>query len=81
MTGAASGRGPKYVVIIDDVEHEWDRPRITVPELRALGSIPDGTEVLLIDLRSNTERVLAESEVVELKPGMGFSKKIRFKRG
>jgi hypothetical protein len=37
-------------------------------------------QAILID-KDNNERTLAAGEVVELKPGMGFSKKIRFKRG
>ena len=35
---------------------------------------------VLIDA-DNNELTLAPGEVVDLKPGMGFSKKVRFKRG
>lgn len=34
-----------------------------------------------INLEDNTERTLDEREVVELKPGHGFAKKVRYKRG
>lgn len=74
-------RGPKYTVIVDDVDHAWDKPTITVPKIRALGGIPAGTEVLEVNLQTNEERTLREDEVVRLKPGHGFGKKIKFKRG
>ena len=74
-------KGPKFVVNIEDVEHPWDRDTITVPELRTLGGIPVGTEVLVVDLKTNDERTLREDEIVELKPGQGFGRKVRFKRG
>jgi hypothetical protein len=79
MTKTAAG--PKYAVNIEDVDHEWDRDTITVPEIRALGGIPDGIEVIEVDLKTNDERTLAESDLVEIKPGQGFGRKIKFKRG
>lgn len=75
------GQGPKYTVTIDGIDHPWDRATITVPEIRALGGIAPGTEVLEVNLGTNDERTLAEDEVVEIKPGHGFGKKIKFKRG
>ena len=72
---------PKFEVNIEGVIHPWDKPTITVPELRALGGLPDDQPVLEVNLQTNTERTLAEDEVVELKPGHGFAKKVRFKRG
>ena len=36
--------------------------------------------VLLID-QDNNERTLQPGEVVKLEPGLGFSKKVRFRRG
>lgn len=75
------GRGPKYTVNIDDVDHPWDRDTITVPDIRTLGGIPAGTEVLEVNLETNEERTLGEDEVVLIKPGHGFGKKIKFKRG
>jgi hypothetical protein len=75
------GQGPKYTVNIDDTDHEWHQSTITVPEIRTLGGIPEGTEVLEVNLDRNEERTLHEDEVVTLKPGHGFGKKIKFKRG
>lgn len=34
-----------------------------------------------MNLEDNTERTLAEDEVVTLKPGHGFAKKVKFQRG
>jgi hypothetical protein len=75
------GQGPKYTVNIDDVDHDWDRETISVPEIRTLGGIEPGTAVLEVDLKTNIERTLDEDEIVTLKPGVGFGKKVRFKRG
>ncbi len=74
-------QGPMFNVDIEGKEYAWDRETITVPEIRALGSLPSDTPVLEINLQDNTERTLAENEVVELKPGHGFAKKVRFQRG
>ena len=73
--------GPKFHVNIEGVEHEWDRDTITVPELRALGSLPENMAVEEIELNTNTQRTLAEAAVVSLRPGLGFAKKIKFQRG
>jgi hypothetical protein len=72
---------PKYIVNVEGVDHEWDNPTITVPELRQLGGFAPEDPVIEVDLKDNSERTLGEDEVVEIKPGMGFGKKIKFKRG
>jgi len=72
---------PRFEVNIEGVIHPWDKPTITVPELRGLGGLPADQPVLEINLKDNTERTLAEDEIVELKPGHGFAKKVQFKRG
>jgi hypothetical protein len=80
MQGTSSNQGPHYVINIEGTGFAWDRSEITVAELRALGSL--GAEpVVEIDLQTNSERELNEAEVVHVKPGMGYSKKVRFKRG
>ena len=73
--------GPKYEVNIEGQLFEWENSTITVPELRELGHLPTDLPVLLINLKTNEQRTLDEDEIVELKPGMGFSKKTIFKRG
>lgn len=75
------GQGPKFEVNIEGTIYPWDSETITVPEIRRLGSLPADLPVIEVDLKTNEERTLAEDEVVELKPGKGFAKKVRFKRG
>lgn len=74
-------RGPKYVLDIEGTEHPWNEDTITVPQIRKLGSIPPDQQIQEIDLKDNTERTLSETEIVTLKPGKGFAKKVRFQRG
>ena len=77
-----SGRhGPKYAIDIEGSVYPWDEPTITVPQIRMLGGLPTDVPVIEIDLQTNEERTLPEDEVVELKPGLGFSKKVEFRRG
>ena len=77
----APGQGPKFHIDIEGTIHDWDENTITVPQLRELGSLPADVPVLEIDLKDNSQRTLAEDEVVELRPGLGFSKKVRYQRG
>jgi hypothetical protein len=76
-----SEQGPKYLVNLEGTVKSWDEPEITVPEIRALGGWDTSQPVVEVDLEHNTERTLAETDVVTLKPGHGFEKKIEFKRG
>jgi hypothetical protein len=72
--------GPKYLVNIEGEEKPWDRETITREEIIALGGWDPSLGAIEID-RDNIERTLQPGEVVELKPGHGFAKKVRFKRG
>lgn len=74
------GGGPKFRIDIEGTLYDWDRDTISVAEIRQLGSLPGDLPVVEIDA-DNNERTLAEDEVVELKPGMGFSKKVKYQRG
>jgi hypothetical protein len=73
--------GRKYLIDIEGTDYPWDHDTITVPQIRELGSIPQDQQVQEINLEDNIERTLDEDEVVTLKPGHGFAKKIRFQRG
>lgn len=77
----AEHHGPKYHVDIEGTDHPWDRETISVPEIRTLGGLTGPEPIVEVDLEDNTEQTLAEDAVVELKPGKGFAKKVRFKRG
>lgn len=72
---------PKYEVNIEGTIHQWDKDTISVPELRELAGLAADQEMIEIDLKDNSERPLGNDEVIELKPGKGFAKKVAFKRG
>lgn len=72
--------GPRFIVNIEGAEHEWPRRTITAREVATLGGWDVAQGVLLIDAENN-ERQLDPDEVVELRPGLGFAKRVRFKRG
>ena len=80
MTQEHNDQGPKYFVEIEGTEYPWPRDTITVPEIRTLGNLPQDLPVIEVD-PDNIERTLAEAEIVTLKPGHRFGKKVRFKRG
>jgi hypothetical protein len=74
------GQGPKYFVEIEGEEYPWPKETITVPEIRQLGNLPTNLPVIEVD-PDNNERTLPENEVITLKPGHRFGKKVKFKRG
>ena len=69
-----------YFVDIEGVLKPWSSDDITTEQIAELGGWAPAQGVLLIDA-DNNERTLQPGEVVELKPGLGFSKKVRFRRG
>lgn len=74
------GQGPKFFVDIEGSLKPWEKDTITTEEIIALGGWDPSQGAILVD-KDNNERTLQPGEVVELKPGHGFSKKVRFKRG
>ena len=72
--------GPKYFIDIEGTEFPWDRATITREEIAQLGGWDVALGVIEID-KDNNERTLSPGETIELKPGQGFAKKIRWKRG
>jgi hypothetical protein len=79
--GANESEGPKYEINIEGTIYPWDSSTITVPELRALAQIPADQEMLEVDLATNEEHTLPENAVIELQPGKGYAKKVRYQRG
>lgn len=77
---ARPGQGPKYFLDIEGREMPWYQDTITTEQIIELGGWDSSQGVILID-KDNNERTLQPHEVVEIKPGHGFSKKVRFKRG
>jgi hypothetical protein len=74
-------RGPKYLLDIEGRLVEWEDDTITTEQLIELGGWDPAQGAVVIDLKTNEERTLQPGEVVQVRPGMGFSKKISFKRG
>jgi hypothetical protein len=72
--------GLKFLVDIEGTEHPWPTSTITTEEIAKLGGWEPSVGVIEID-QDNNEHTLRPGETVELKPGHGFAKKIRFKRG
>jgi hypothetical protein len=81
VEGMGGASGPTYVVNVEGIDHDWPRSTITAADIRVLGGFAATDPVIEVDLKDNSERTLTEDEVVEIKPGMGFGKKIKFKRG
>lgn len=77
---AGTGGGPKYFVVIEGKEYEWTKPTITTEEIAALGGWPATDGVTEIN-QDNDERSLNPGEIITLKPGHGFGKKLKWRRG
>lgn len=71
---------PKFTLDIEGALKPWDEDTITTEQIAKLGGWDVSLGVLLID-EDNNQRTLQPKEVVKLEPGLGFSKKVRFKRG
>tara|TARA_R110000787_G_scaffold251197_1_gene356691 strand:- start:210 stop:497 length:288 start_codon:yes stop_codon:yes gene_type:complete len=74
-------KGPKYTLNIEGVGLvPWNEDTITTEQIATLGGWAVSEGVIEVD-QDNNERTLAPDEVIEVKPGMGFGKKHRWKRG
>lgn len=73
-------KGPKYILNIEGEEVPWDQDTITTEQIAELGGWDILQGVIEVD-QHNVERTLAPGEVIEIKPGHGFGKKHRWKRG
>ena len=80
MPKEKNGKGPKFHLDIEGELVPWDQDTITTEQVIELGGWDASLGTILID-KDNNERTLEPGEVVEVKPGMGFSKKVSFKRG
>ena len=72
--------GPKFQVDVEGTLHDWDRDTIATDDIAALGGWDSSVGIIVID-KDNNERTLVAGQTIELKPGQGFAKKIKFKRG
>ena len=71
----------KYEVDIGAELKPWYRDEITTEEIADLGGWDVADGVILVNLVDGTERTLKPDEVIKLESDIGFSKKMRFKRG
>lgn len=71
---------PKYVLVIEGADVPWDQPTVTTEQIAQLGGWDTSQGVIEVD-QDNNERTLGVGEIVAVKPGLGFGKKHRWKRG
>ena len=73
-------KGHKYTLDIEGKEVPWDGETITTEQIVELGGWPVGQLVVEVD-KDNSEVTLNPGQVIEVKPGHGFGKKHKWKRG
>ena len=71
---------PYFILCIEDKEYHWPKNTITTEEIAELGGWAPSEGVIEVDA-DQTERELAPQEVVTLKPGLTYGKKLQWKRG
>lgn len=69
-----------YCIEVEGLDYPWPKETITVAEIRKLGNLPPDQPVIEVD-PDNQERTLAGDEIIHLKPGHRYGKKVRYKRG
>jgi hypothetical protein len=80
VTPKGPNKGPKYFVNIEGEIFPWEDNTITTEEIAAQGGFDPSKGVIEVN-KDGDERTLAPDEVVEIKPGHSFGKKLIFKRG
>ena len=77
--GHSKGEGnARNTISISKGKNILDEDTITVPQIRELGNLPANLPVIEID-PDNNERTLAENEVITLKPGHRYGKRLSTK--
>lgn len=74
-------RSGNFFLDLEGVIYEWEESTISAEQIAELGGWDPSQGVIEIDHKDGSERTLSPGEVVEIKPGKGFSKKVGFKRG
>ncbi len=75
------GQGPKDFIDIEGKEYPWSQETITTEDIIRIGGLNPADGVIEINLEDQTEVTLKPQQVITVKPGHGFSKKVKFKRG
>lgn len=70
----------RFCVNTEGDEHPWDQPTITAEEIAGLGGW-NATQGVIEVREDNSERTLTPGEIVHLKPGHAFCRRVRWKRG
>jgi hypothetical protein len=73
----------EYEVMIEGKAYPWDKDTISVSDIRELGNMPTGAQVVEEDLRDGTERALAEDDVLhpgKLAAGKRPTKRVNFRQ-
>lgn len=79
-TKAQNKKGPKYILNIEGREVPWNDDQITTEQIAELGGWAVAEGVVEVD-QDNNEHTLVPGQIIEIKPGQGFGKKHRWKRG
>jgi hypothetical protein len=74
------GHGPKFLLDIEDQDYPWHSDTITPEDIITLAGWPAGTQVVEVD-KDQRELTLQPGQTIQVKPGHGFGKKLKFKRG
>lgn len=70
----------RFCVNTEGTEHSWPRHTITTEEIAKLGGWDPAQGVIEVH-EDNTEQTLQPGEVVHLRPGRAFCRRVRWKRG
>jgi hypothetical protein len=70
----------RFCVNTEGTEHPWHQDTITTEEIGRLGGWDPAQGVIEVHV-DNTERTLKPGEVVHLRPGREFCRRVRWKRG
>jgi hypothetical protein len=81
MTNIVNDKSPKYHIDIEGHQFDWNEDLIITEQIISLGGWEPSQGAVIIDLKDNSEATLQPGQQIELKPGIGFSKKVKFKRG
>lgn len=76
----AAKKGPKYILNIEGKDVPWDQDAITTEQIAELGGWEISQGVIEVD-KDNNECTLSPGEIIKIKPGQGFGKKHKWKRG
>jgi hypothetical protein len=71
---------PHILLDIEGKEIPWDHDTITPEQIAHLGGWDPAQGVIEID-RDNIEHTLPPGQPIEVKPGHGYGRKVKWKRG